>query len=235
MNNAIIIPVRLDSKRLPNKALKEIDGTSLIQRVVNQCVKTELTTYVITDSRKISSHIKTDKAYVIYDDVKAQSGTERIANIIRSIPEDNIINVQGDQPFISPDAILEMAKYMEENPQHDIVTPIKLHTPDKYHDTSKCKVVVSQSGRAIYFSRNPIPFNGTQYWGHLGMYGYKREILENYHKLKVSPLETTEKLEQLRFIDNDINIQTYETDHSIFSVDTERDFVNAIKHVREIT
>ena len=67
------------------------------------------------------------------------------------------------------------------------------------------------------------------------MYGYKREILENYHKLKVSPLETTEKLEQLRFIDNDINIQTYETDHSIFSVDTERDFVNAIKHVREIT
>ena len=235
MNNAIIIPVRLDSKRLPNKALKEIDGTSLIQRVVNQCVKTELTTYVITDSRKIASHIKTDKAYVIYDDVKAQSGTERIANIIRSIPEDNIINVQGDQPFISPDAILEMAKYMEENPQHDIVTPIKLHTPDKYHDTSKCKVVVSQSGRAIYFSRNPIPFNGTQYWGHLGMYGYKREILENYHKLKVSPLETTEKLEQLRFIDNDINIQTYETDHSIFSVDTERDFVNAIKHVREIT
>ena len=67
------------------------------------------------------------------------------------------------------------------------------------------------------------------------MYGYKRENLENNHKLKVSPLETTEKLEQLRFIDNDINIQTYETDHSIFSVDTERDFVNAIKHVREIT
>ena len=235
MKNAVIIPVRLDSKRLPNKALKDICGKSLIQRVVDQCVKTELTTYVITDSRKIASSIKTDKAYVIYDDVKAQSGTERIANIIRSIPEDNIINVQGDQPFISPDAILEMAKYMEENPQHDIVTPIKLHTPDKYHDTSKCKVVVSQSGRAIYFSRNSIPFNGTQYWGHLGMYGYKREILENYHKLKVSPLETTEKLEQLRFIDNDINIQTYKTDHSIFSVDTERDFVNAIKHVREIT
>ena len=235
MQNAIVIPVRLDSKRLPNKALKDIDGTSLIQRVVNQCIKTEITTYVITDSREIASHIKTDKAYVIYDDVKAQSGTERIANIIRSIPEDNIINVQGDQPFISPDAILEMAKYMEENPQHDIVTPIKLHTPDKYHDTSKCKVVVSQSGRAIYFSRNSIPFNGTQYWGHLGMYGYTNQFLRNYRKLKVSPLETTEKLEQLRFIDNDINIQTYETDHSIFSVDTERDFVNAIKHVREIT
>ena len=179
MQNAIVIPVRLDSKRLPNKALKDIDGTSLIQRVVNQCVKTELTTYVITDSRKIASHIKTDKAYVIYDDVKAQSGTERIAKAIRAIPEENIINVQGDQPFISPDAILEMAKYMEENPQHDIVTPIKLHPPDKYHDTSKWKVVLIQSGRAIYFSRNPIPFNGTQYWGHLGMYGYKREILEN--------------------------------------------------------
>ena len=235
MKNAVIIPVRLDSKRLPNKALKDICGKSLIQRVVDQCVKTNITTYVITDSEEIANHIKTDSAYVLYYNMEAESGTERISKAIRAIPEKNIINVQGDQPFISPDAILEMSKYMEENPQHNIVTPIKLHTPDKYHDTSKCKVVVSQSGRAIYFSRNPIPFNGTQYWGHLGMYGYKREILENYHKLKVSPLETTEKLEQLRFIDNDINIQTYETDHSIFSVDTERDFVNAIKHVREIT
>ena len=234
MKNAIIIPVRLDSKRLPNKALKDIDGTSLIQRVVDQCVKTELTTYVITDSKKIANHIKTDKAYVLYDDVKAQSGTERIANIIRSVPEDNIINVQGDQPFISPGAILEMVNYMKKNPQYDIVTPIKLHEKDKYDDPSKCKVVVSQSGRAIYFSRSPIPFNGTEYWGHLGMYGYKRSFLENYRKLKVSPLETTEKLEQLRFIDNDIRIQTYKTEHSIFSVDTEVDLVNAIEHAREL-
>ncbi len=234
MKNAIIIPVRLDSKRLPNKALKDIDGTSLIQRVVDQCIKTELTTYVITDSEDIADHIKGDRAYVIYDNKKAQSGTERIANMIRSVPEDNIINVQGDQPFISPGAILEMVNYMKEHPQYDIVTPIKLHEEDKYDDPSKCKVVVSQSGRAIYFSRSPIPFNGTEYWGHLGMYGYKRSFLEDYHKLKVSPLETTEKLEQLRFIDNDIRIQTYKTGHSIFSVDTEIDLVNAIKHTRKV-
>jgi 3-deoxy-manno-octulosonate cytidylyltransferase (CMP-KDO synthetase) len=235
MKTSLTIPVRLDSTRLPNKALKDINGISLIQRVVNQCEQTNLTTYLITDSEKIANSIKTNKTYILYDKTKAESGTERISNAINFISEDNIINVQGDQPFISPKAILELAEYMIKYPQYNIVTPIKEHKKNYYKDTSKCKVVVNINGKAIYFSRNSIPYNSNTYWGHLGMYGYKKDILKDYKKLKPSPLEKIEKLEQLKFIDNDIHIQTYKTDHSIFSVDTEIDLINAIEYARKIS
>lgn len=232
MKNVAIIPVRLDSKRLPNKALREIEGETIIQRVVNQCLKANIETHVITDSLEISSSLK--NVNVIYQNIKAESGTERIVNALDYIDADNIINVQGDQPFISPKAIDEMSQYMTNNPKYEIVTAVKLHSDEKHNDSSKCKVVVSLSGRAIYFSRSPIPFGSKNVYGHLGIYGYKKIFLENYYKLKVSPLEKIEKLEQLRFIDNDIPIQTYETDYSIFSVDTEMDLIDAIKHAREI-
>ena len=98
MKNALVIPVRLDSTRLPNKALKDINGISLIQRVVNQCLKTNIPTYVVTDSEEIQNHLC--DVTVLHHDKKAESGTERIANAIDSIDADNIINVQGDQPFI---------------------------------------------------------------------------------------------------------------------------------------
>lgn len=232
MKNALVIPVRLDSTRLPNKALKDINGISLIQRVVNQCLKTNIPTYVVTDSEEIQNHLS--DVTVLYHAKKAESGTERIANAIDSIDADNVINVQGDQPFISPEAILEMRNYMNANPDHDIVTPVSKHKEEKYVDPSKCKVVLSLSGKAIYFSRSPIPYNASESYGHLGIYGYKKSFLENYHKLKVSPLEKVEKLEQLRFIDNDVPIQTYMTEHSIFSVDTPADLQYAIEHTGEL-
>ena len=232
MKNALVIPVRIDSTRLPNKALKDINGISLIQRVVNQCLKTNISTYVVTDSEEIQNHLS--DVTVLYHNKKAESGTERIANVIDSIDADNVINVQGDQPFISPEAILEMCEYMNANPDHDIVTPVSKHKEEKYIDPSKCKVVLSLSGKAIYFSRSPIPYNASASYGHLGIYGYKKSFLENYHKLKVSPLEKVEKLEQLRFIDNDVPIQTYMTEHSIFSVDTPADLQYAIEHTGEL-
>lgn len=239
MKNALIIPVRLDSTRLPYKALRTIKGISIIQRVVNQCVKTGLKTYVITDNEYIADTINFNSkmhhnVYVIHDKKDADSGTHRIANIVKDLYEETFINVQGDQPFISPEAILEMSDFMTNNHDCDVVTPVSKHHPDKYNDPSKCKVVLSLSGRAVYFSRNPIPYNANVLWGHLGIYGYKRKVLENYHKLKISPLEEVEKLEQLRFIDNDITIHTYETKHSIFSIDTLTDFKYAIEHCGEL-
>jgi len=239
MKNALVIPVRLDSARLPYKALRTIKGISIVQRVVNQCVKTGLKTYVITDSQHIAETVSFNSkthhnVYVIHDQRNADNGTHRIANMVKGLSEDNFINVQGDQPFISPEAILEMSDFMTKNPDYDIVTPVSKHHPEKYNDPSKCKVVRSLSGRAVYFSRNPIPYNVNDFWGHLGIYGYKRKVLENYHKLKVSPLEEVERLEQLRFIDNDIPIQTYETKHSIFSVDTLSDFKYATDHCGEL-
>ena len=121
MKNALVIPVRLESTRLPYKALKTIKGPSIIQRVVNQCIKTGLKTYVITDNEYIAKTVsfnskQNQNVYVILDQKDADSGTHRIANIINELCEDNFINVQGDQPFISPEAILEMSNFMITNP-----------------------------------------------------------------------------------------------------------------------
>lgn len=232
MKNALAIPVRINSSRLPNKALKMIHGKTLIQRVIDQCKKTDLPVYLITDSQEIVSSIDDDNITVIFQEKEAESGTERIANAVSNIDADYIINVQGDQPFINPESINEMNSFIINNPTHKIVTPIKTYT-EKYSDPSKCKVVVDLYGKAIYFSRSPIPYNAEHSYGHLGMYGYKKDILLNFHKLKTSPLEKVEKLEQLKFIDNGISIQTYETNHSIFSVDTQSDLVYAIEHFNE--
>ena len=232
MKTALVIPVRLDSSRLPRKALKHIDGKTVIQRVADRCMETHIPTYVVTDSLEISDQLYGPN--VIFQDKKAESGTERIVNALDQIDADNIINVQGDQPFISPKAILEMYEFMMKHPLYDVVTPVAKHNPTKNTDPSKCKVVLSTSGRAIYFSRSPIPYNAIDMWGHLGIYGYKKSFLKDYYKLKVSPLEKVEKLEQLRFIDNDVPIQTYMTEHSIFSVDTPADLQYAIEHTGEL-
>ena len=236
MNTVIIIPVRLNSRRLPNKALIDIGGKSLIHRVVDQSLQTKLDVYVVTDSREITTHLMSNcpDVNVLHQQVKAESGTERISHIIDIIEADNIINVQGDQPFIAPAAILEMKDYMESNPLYPLVTPIKYKSKDECNDSSKCKVVVNLKGKAVYFSRSPIPYNAETYWGHCGMYGYKKSILQDFRKLKDSPLERAESLEQLRFIDNDISIQTYETQHSIFSVDTEIDLIDAIEYATKV-
>lgn len=233
MKNALVIPVRLDSSRLPNKALADIEGKTLIQRVVDQCKKTDLPIYVVTDSEEIRSSLSPEGINIIFQKKSAESGTERIANAIDKIEGDYIINVQGDQPFIDPNAIVEMNNFAIKNSHHMVITPIKLFT-EKYDDPSKCKVVTDLFGKAIYFSRSPIPYNAKESYGHLGVYAYQRNVLENYHKLKTSPLEKVEKLEQLKFIDNGISIQTYKTEYSIFSVDTQIDLIDAIKYAREL-
>jgi len=237
MNTVIIIPVRLNSRRLPNKVLIDIAGKSLIHRVVDQCLQTKLDVYVVTDSREVAVHLMSHcpDVNVLHQEVEAESGTERISHIIDIIEADNIINVQGDQPFIAPAAILEMKDYMESNPSYSIVTPIKRKLKGECGDSSKCKVVVNLKGKAVYFSRSPIPYNAEIYWGHCGMYGYKKSFLQDFRKLKDSPLERAESLEQLRFIDNDIPIQTYETKHSIFSVDTQIDLIDAIEYATKVS
>lgn len=233
MKNALVIPVRIDSSRLSRKALLEIEGKTLIQRVVDQCKKTNLPTYVVTDSEEIEQSLDPTNIKIILQKKSAESGTERISNAIQNIEGDYIINVQGDQPFIEPESIIEMNDFIIKNSHHMVVTPIKLFS-EKYEDPSKCKVITDLFGRAIYFSRSPIPYNAKESYGHLGVYGYQRKVLENYKKLKTSPLEKVEKLEQLRFIDNGIPIQTYKTNYSIFSIDTQVDLIDAIEYARKL-
>lgn len=233
MNATIVIPARIESSRLPKKVLSDIGGKTLIQRVVNQCMITGLETYVITDSFEVYESVRDTKVKVVLQQAEASSGTERISNVMTSIPGEKIINVQGDQPFISPQAILEMNDHLlKEN--YDVVTPYKLYDKNSKYGKSqdKPKLVTSQSGKVLYFSRHPI---GTdQLKIHMGIYGYTRNFLENFSQLKTSQLEETERLEQLRFLDNDVSVFSYETEHDVFSVDTPEDLEDAREIVRKL-
>ena len=217
----IVIPARLKSTRVHHKMMKDIDGMTLIERTVSQCQKTGLDTLVVTDSQEIADLF--DNAIVTGP---CESGTARIASVIDQITDNYIINVQGDQPFIDPDAIIEMANFLNaELP--DVATPVTECLD--INDPSKVKVVVSNSGIALYFSRQPQP----ESYQHIGIYGYHRSILENLGSLEESPHEQVESLEQLKFLDNDIAIHTYWTDHQHFAVDTPQDLQDAIKYARE--
>ena len=231
MKNAIVIPVRLNSQRLPRKALIDIEGKSLIQRVVGQCLKTELPVYLITDSQEIADSVCPRKTTVLFMREEACSGTERIANAIDIIPAEGIINVQGDQPFVDPQEIMVMNQHMAaNNSTFSVITPSKIYERDHPYakDPNKVKVVASKYGRALYFSRHAIGDERVRI--HMGIYGYRRSVLERYEYMKPTPLEQREGLEQLRFLENDIPIYTYETQRDLFSVDTPED----LEHAREI-
>ena len=131
MKNAIVIPVRLNSQRLPKKALIDIEGKTLIQRVVGQCLKTDLPVYLITDSQEIADSVCPRRTTVLFLREEACSGTERIANAIDMIPADGIINVQGDQPFVDPQEILVMNEHMiANNSAYPVITPSKIYERD---------------------------------------------------------------------------------------------------------
>ena len=226
----IVIPARLKSERLKEKAIEDIDGLTLIQRVVKQCLKTPFSVTLVTDSLKIADSICPRNVNILCFDENASSGTERIANAIEMIPGNDIINVQGDQPFIDPGAIIEMAEVMEQMQEYQVITPYKYYDrrSDYGINCSKSNVVTSQSGRVMYFSRYPLGTDRLKI--HMGIYGYRRKFLENFHTLKTSRLEEDERLEQIRFLDNDIPVYAYETKYDVFSVDVPED----LEHARKI-
>ena len=231
MNNVIAIPVRLNSRRIPQKALSEIEGRTLIQRTVARCHETELPVYLITDSQEIADSVCPRKTTVLFLREEACSGTERIANAIDMIPADGIINVQGDQPFVDPQEILNMNEHLSaNNSAYQVITPCKVYERDHPYakDPNKVKVVTAKCGRALYFSRHAIGDERVRI--HMGIYGYRRSVLERYQYMKPTPLEQRERLEQLRFLENDVPIYTYETERDLFSVDTPQD----LEHAREI-
>ena len=162
-----------------------------------------------------------------------QSGTERIATVLSSIEGPLIVNVQGDEPLIDPAMLDHLIADWYANPT-DVITPVfPIRTMEQLIDPGLVKVVRASDGRAIYFSRSPIPYlrdlpveewvKHQTFWGHVGVYGYRWETLEAYATLPASALETAERLEQLRFLDAGYRIQTFETVHDSMAVDTPAD------------
>ncbi|MGA2344990.1 MAG: 3-deoxy-manno-octulosonate cytidylyltransferase [Candidatus Sulfotelmatobacter sp.] len=238
MKAIAVIPARLASTRLPRKMLCQIAGKPLIGVVYEAVRSSPLLADVLiaTDSDEIMQVCREHGWKAEMTSPSHRSGTERVHEISCRMAADVYINVQGDEPLTRPEQIATLLQVME-NPDAQVGT---LMTPAAEVDIANpnaVKVVTDLTGRALYFSRATIPFDRdiTQpaYFKHLGLYAYRKNALDRFITLPESALEKTERLEQLRFLENGIPIYVGETPHDSVGVDTEEDLQRVIEILRE--
>ena len=242
MNFVGIIPARYASTRFPGKPLVEVGGKMMIERVYEQVSKLLADVYVATDDERIESAVKSFGGKVIMTSPNHQSGTDRIAEAVAKISAqgknfDVAINIQGDEPFISPSQIkLLMDCFVDETTQ--IATLVKkIENEETLFNANSPKVVLNTNSEAITFSRSTIPHIRSKeqkdwlsahiFYKHIGIYAFKVEVLNAVTKLSQSSLELAESLEQLRWIENGYKIKVAETVYENISIDTIND-LNAI-------
>ncbi|HKW16448.1 MAG TPA: 3-deoxy-manno-octulosonate cytidylyltransferase [Terriglobales bacterium] len=232
-----VIPARLASTRLPRKMLREIHGKPLAVWVYYAVRKSPLLDDVIiaTDSEEIREACTKHSCNVRMTSDQHRSGTERVHEVSQSVPADVYINVQGDEPMIRADHIEVLAGLMR-NPNVPVGT---LKTPAAQEDIANpnaVKVVTDMQGRALYFSRATIPHDRDgsrpKYFKHLGIYAYRKPWLDKFVALPESTLERTERLEQLRMLENGIPIYVAEIAFDSIGVDTEEDFARVLKKIK---
>lgn len=231
-----IIPARYASTRFPGKPMIEIDGKAMIQRVYEQCTKCPSLDEVVvaTDDERILNHIHGFGGKAVMTSPNHQSGTDRCAEVAATLSDyDIIINIQGDEPYIDPVQISKVAACFN-TPGAQIATLIKKITlADDLHNVNSPKVIINKQAEAIYFSRTPIPYlRGHQsedwlqhftYFKHVGIYGFRADVLQAVTRLPISSLEKAESLEQLRWIENGYRINVAETDLETQAIDTPED------------
>ncbi|HEY0246387.1 MAG TPA: 3-deoxy-manno-octulosonate cytidylyltransferase [Mucilaginibacter sp.] len=236
MNILGIIPARYASSRFPGKPLIDISGKSMIQRVYEQAKKCAHLAEVIvaTDDDRIFDHVMAFGGVAVITAADHQSGTDRCAEVALAHPQyDIIINVQGDEPYIDPEQITKLAVCFT-TPDVQIATLIKrVKTEQELHNPNSPKVVVNKLAEAIYFSRSALPhIRGEEpqnwlefypYFKHIGIYGYRADVLQQITKLPISALEKAESLEQLRWIENGYRIKVAETELETHAIDTPED------------
>ncbi len=235
---AIIIPSRLDSVRLPKKPLQLVGGISIIERVLRQVYLTKLKNiYVATDSETIAKKVTDCGGQFIMTSQECQTGTERVYEAFQLIPNNHhinyILNVQGDMPFVEPESIIKVIENLKSS-SHDIMTPVVKVGIDAVNGHSNVKVITDHNDKALYFSRNLIPHGAEEFLYHVGMYGFRKEALTKFINLPVSTLELSEKLEQLRALQNNISIGVCYVNNIPISVDTVEDLNKAIKFYQQL-
>ena len=246
MNILGVIPARYASTRFPGKPLVDIAGKSMIRRVYEQAKKCSQLTEVIaaTDDERIFNHITGFGGIAIMTSADHQSGTDRCAEVALQHPQyDVIINIQGDEPYIDPEQITKLA-YCFKDETTQIATLIKkVKDDDELLNTNSPKVIINKFAEAIYFSRSPLPHLRGQkqqdwlqhftYFKHIGIYGYRADVLQQITRLPVSDLEKAESLEQLRWIENGFKIKVTETNLETFAVDVPEDLEKLKPMIKE--
>jgi 3-deoxy-manno-octulosonate cytidylyltransferase (CMP-KDO synthetase) len=237
-----IIPARYASTRFPGKPLVEIEGKSMIRRVYEQAsqAKTIDKLVVATDDERIAAHVKAFGGEVVMTKAEHPSGTDRCYEAFKNVAGDfnYIINIQGDEPFLDPQQIDELGAVCKG--QTELATQmIKVDNSAFLFDQGEVKIVLNHENEALYFSRMVIPFVKGKpeaewhlhhsYYRHVGMYAYRRDVLQAITKLPVSSLEKAESLEQLRWLEAGYKIKCVETTFDSHCVDTPEDIERVLK------
>lgn len=245
MRFVVAVPARLDSSRLPGKVMADSGGRPMLQRVLERCAQARRPAAVVlcADSPALVEAADRWGFPALLTSPNCSSGSERLASALEplvafagagaesSLADTVVLNVQGDQPFIDPAVIDAMVREFEgRTPPPEVLTPVYRMEPEKLHNPNVVKTLVSADGRALYFSRSALPHvrgvDSAQwhahapFWGHVGLYGYRADVLARWSSLPHSPLEHIEKLEQLRLLEAGIGIGTFEVDGDFLSVDT---------------
>jgi 3-deoxy-manno-octulosonate cytidylyltransferase (CMP-KDO synthetase) len=226
-----IIPARYQSSRLPGKALADIAGRPMIEHVYRRAAAAVSVSRVIvaTDDQRILEAVERFGGEAVLTSPSHQSGTDRLAEVAATLECDLVVNVQGDEPLLSPDTIDAAVAPFEADSSLEMSTLRRRITdPSELQNPNVTKVVVDQDGFAMYFSRAPIPFTRegqprVRAWAHIGLYVYRRATLLRLAKLPQTAMERAEALEQLRALEYGIRIKAVETTHDTIGVDTPED------------
>ena len=235
-----IIPARYNSTRFPGKPLAMIKGKTMIQRVCEQAWKSKLDAVVVaTDDIRIADEVLKFGGKYVMTDPRHQSGTDRCCEAVQMFEEqyDAVINIQGDEPFIDPRHIDLLVDLISRDDTQLASLVKRVEDAEDLFGSTKVKVVMDKTGKALYFSRNPIPFMQNvahekwmqkgRFYQHIGIYAYKTETLHQIAKMQPSALEQAESLEQLRWLENGLSIRMAVVAGESISIDTPDDLAKA--------
>ncbi|HLA54957.1 MAG TPA: 3-deoxy-manno-octulosonate cytidylyltransferase [Flavobacterium sp.] len=234
-----VIPARYASTRFPAKLMQDLGGKTVILRTYEAAVSTELfdDVFVVTDSNSIFDEIVSNGGKAIMSIAEHESGSDRIAEAVADMDVDIVVNVQGDEPFMDREPLAKVLSVFKDDAgkKIDLASLMReIKDPAEINNPNHVKVVVDQSGFALYFSRSVIPYprdadSGARYFQHIGVYAFRKQAIMDFSRLPVKSLEASEKLEQLRYLEFGKRIRMVETSHISIGIDTPEDLEKARK------
>lgn len=234
-----MIPARYAANRFPGKLMQKLGDRPVIVHTYENTMATRLfdEVVVVTDSQIIFDEITHYGGYVTMSKQTHESGSDRIAEAVADLEVDIVVNIQGDEPFVNKEVLLKLLNIFYEDGGNTVqVASIMQEIKDKkfINDPNYVKVVVDKNMNALMFSRSPIPYlcdknSPATYYKHIGVYAFRKQALINFTSLQMTPLESAEKIECLRYLENGLSVKMVLTDYSGVAIDTPQDLEKANK------
>lgn len=238
-----MIPARYEASRFPGKLMKDLNGKTVIRRTYEAAVSTGLfgEVYVVTDSDIIFEEIIRFGGKAIKSKLVHETGSDRIAEAVKDLDVEIVLNVQGDEPLIDHQSLEKLLRVFDNDPEGKIdLASLKTAMEDSEEITNpnNVKVITNKDNLALYFSRFPIPYpretrSGVTYYKHIGVYAFRKQALMDFSKLTMLPLEATEKIECIRYLEYGKTIKMVETDFRGIGIDTPEDLEKARKLIKD--